>query len=61
MSAQADRRSNEHARTENVRNRMGLREKDKGREAGFLARRLCTKPSIRRAVHFLTLRIDKSV
>jgi hypothetical protein len=52
--------SNEHARTENVRNGKGLRIKDKSPEAGFLARRLCTKPSLRGSVHFLTLRIGES-
>ena len=55
-----DRTSNEHARTEKVRNPKGLMAKDKGPEAGFLARRLCTKPSIGGAVHFITLRIGKS-
>jgi len=60
MISRADRTSNEHARAEKVRNSKGLRAKDKGPEAGFLARRLCTKPSIRWSVHFLTLRIRGS-
>ena len=60
MLCRTDRTSNEHARTQNARHRRALRAKDKGPEAGFLARRLCTKPSIGGAVHFITLRIGKS-
>ena len=52
--------SNEHARTQYVRDRWGLRAKDKGPEAGFLARRPRTKPWIMGSGYFLTRRIRES-
>ena len=60
MISRADRMSNEHARTENVRNSKDLRAKDKGPEAGFLARSAVHK-AIAQGVRALSHSRDRKV